>query len=337
MSDTLEASEVIAQPLMSGTAMWKPSLMSESMSAQFFVDCDPGHDDAIALAVAAHRGQLLGVTTVAGNVAVEQTTINALTVLQLLGSEVEVHSGAAVPLNGQPGQFASFVHGDNGLVGAVMPELTRSVASDDAAGYLIEATREHQGAWILAIGPMTNLAHALQRDPSLVDRIAGITMMGGGTYGNITAAAEFNISFDPEAADVVFRSGAKIVQCGLDLTHQLCVDDSLVAASRATGNRFGEFCAGMLGGYLANIRALTGSNTEAVLYDPCAALAVTDPELFDFAQRYVEVELTGELTRGMTLVDQRSWMAENGPVQWAQAIDAVAATNLILDAIAEAP
>jgi len=311
--------------------------MSEPMRAKFFVDCDPGHDDAIALAVAAHRGQLLGVTTVAGNVAVEQTTINALTVLQLLDSQVEVHSGAAVPLNGEPGQFASFVHGDNGLVGATMPELTRSVASHDAAGYLIEATSEYPGAWILAIGPLTNLALALQRDSTLVDRIAGITMMGGGTYGNITAAAEFNISFDPEAADLVFRSGAKIVQCGLDLTHQLCVDDALVAASRATGNRFGEFCAGMLGGYLENIRALTGSNTEAVLYDPCAALAVTDPELFDFVQRYVEVELTGELTRGLTLVDQRSWMSEGGPVQWAQTIDAVAATNLILDSIAAAP
>lgn len=129
-------------------------------------------------------------------------------VVQMLGLDIEVHSGAAGPINGDAGRFASFVHGENGLVGATLPEVTREVSSTDAADYILSATIEHPGAWIVAIGPLTNIATALERDPALIDRISGISIMGGGTYGNISAAAEFNIHFDPEAAEIVFNSGA---------------------------------------------------------------------------------------------------------------------------------
>ncbi len=306
------------------------------MRPDLIIDCDPGHDDAMAICVGANRGHLIGVTTVAGNVSLEHTTNNALAVVQMLGIDIEVHSGAAGPLNGDAGRFASFVHGENGLVGATLPEVTRQVASTDAADYILSATIEHPGAWIVAIGPLTNIATALERDPALIDRISGISIMGGGTYGNITAAAEFNINFDPEAAEIVFNSGARIIQCGLDVTHQLLVTDALVEATAQIGNEFGRFSNGLLSGYLENIRLLTGEGLEAVLHDPCAVLATTDPEIFEFADRYVAVETRGEHTRGMTLVDQRSWM-RGGPVKWAETIDAERATEIILSAITAAP
>jgi inosine-uridine nucleoside N-ribohydrolase len=306
------------------------------VALDLILDCDPGHDDAAALALAAHRGRLLGVTTAAGNVGLEHTTRNALAIVQLLGVDVEVHSGAAAPLRGHSVAHATHVHGENGLAGATLPELHATVASNDAAGYLVEITRRHEGAWIVATGPLTNVAVALQRDHRLADRVAGISIMGGGTFGNVTAAAEFNIHFDPEAADVVLRCGTRLVMCGLDLTHQFLVDDTMVARSQALGNGFGRFAADFLGGYLANIRTLSGDTRDAALHDPCAVLAVTDPHLLDVTTRRVMIETAGEHTRGMTVVDRRPWV-RGGNVEWAHTIDASAATEAVLAAFAAAP
>ena len=306
------------------------------MALDLILDCDPGHDDAVALAVAAHRGRLLGVTTAAGNVGLDHTTRNALAIVQMLGIDVDVHSGAAAPLCGEPVDHATHVHGENGLAGATLPALRRRVASDDAAGFLVDITREHPHVWIVATGPLTNVAIALQRDPTLAERVAGISIMGGGTFGNVTSVSEFNIKFDPEAADIVLRCGARLVMCGLDLTHQFLVDDDMVARSRALGNDFGSFAADFLGGYLANIRALRGDALDAALHDPCAVLAVTDPHLLEVAKLPVVVETVGTHTRGMTVVDQRGW-ARGGNVEWARTIDAPAAKQVVLDAFAEAP
>jgi inosine-uridine nucleoside N-ribohydrolase len=182
---------------------------------------------------------------------------------------------------------------------------------------------------------LTNVAHALQRDPSIATRMAGISIMGGGTFGNVTAAAENNISADPEAADIVFRCGARVTMCGLDLTHQVLVDDALVERCAALPNLFGRFCASFLGEYLATVRRLTGSGGDAALHDPCAVLAVTHPSLFTFADRSVVVELAGEHTRGMTLIDRREWMP--GPVRVAERVDAPGALALIVEALSAAP
>jgi inosine-uridine nucleoside N-ribohydrolase len=166
-------------------------------------------------------------------------------------------------------------------------------------------------------------------------RVAGISIMGGGTFGNVTAAAEYNIYADPEAADIVFRSGARVTMCGLDLTHQVLVDDELVAQCAALPNLFGPFCASFLGEYLATVRRLTSGGGDAALHDPCAVLAVTHPELFTFADRSVVVELDGAHTRGMTLIDRREWMS--GPVRVAERIDARAARATMVEAISAAP
>src|SRR5262249_20803793 len=134
-----------------------------AVPVSMILDCDPGHDDAVALAVAAHRGTLVGVTTVAGNVGLAHTTRNALGVLQLRGCDVPVRSGAAAPLATDPSALvhAEHVHGETGLAGAVLPEITRTIASDDAVGYLVDATRATEGLWIVATGPLTNVALAL--------------------------------------------------------------------------------------------------------------------------------------------------------------------------------
>jgi inosine-uridine nucleoside N-ribohydrolase len=311
-------------------------MQTDGVVLDLILDCDPGHDDAVALAVAAHRSRLLGVTTVGGNVALEHTTRNALAIVQMLGLDVEVHAGASAPMNGHPVGHAAHVHGEHGLAGATLPELRRSAASDDAVSFLLEITQRHPGAWIVATGPLTNVATALQRDQTLSTRVAGISIMGGGTFGNVTAAAEFNIHFDPEAADVVLRCGAPLVMCGLDLTHQLLVDDAMVARSRAFGTAFGHFAADVLGGYLANVRALHGDSRDAALHDPCAVLAVTDPHVLHATTRPVAIETAGDHTRGMTVVDRRSWV-RGGNVEWAHTIDATMAGEIILESIAAAP
>ncbi len=318
-----------------------PRARMGSVTARMIVDCDPGHDDAVALAVAAHRGELVGVTTVAGNVGLVHTTRNALAVLQLMDCDVPVHAGAAAPLAAGGDTVivhAEHVHGESGLAGAVLPELVRAVVSDDAVSYLIDTTRATEGLWIVPTGPLTNVALALQRDPKLADRVAGISIMGGGTFGNVTAAAEFNINFDPEAADVVLGCGAaRILMCGLDLTHQVAVDDAMVSHLAALDNTFGPFCSAFLAAYLENVRTLTRRRDVAALHDPCAVLHVTDPELFESARVPVAVETRGEHTRGMTLVDRRTWMRGSGNVEWAERIDAPAALGIVTAAVGAMP
>jgi inosine-uridine nucleoside N-ribohydrolase len=298
------------------------------------IDCDPGHDDVVAIATASHWCDLIGVTTVSGNVGLEHTTRNALATVQLLDLAVPVHAGAAEPLV-CAAVDAAHVHGQSGLAGATLPQLIQQITSSDAVSFLVEAAHAVDGLWLVATGPLTNVALALQRDPSIATRLAGISIMGGGTFGNVTAAAEFNIHFDPEAADIVFRSGARIVLCGLDLTHQVLVDDELVARLGALPNAFGPFCASFLGEYLATVRRITGTDGDAALHDPCAVLAISHPELFLCSDRAVVVELQGEHTRGMTVIDRRLWV--RGAMSVAERVDSRAALARIFDAISAAP
>jgi len=324
-------------PLPSGTN--RPTCISamrwDAATVRAVIDCDPGQDDAVAIALAAHRCELVGVVSVAGNVGLAHTTTNALGLAQLLDLDAPVHSGAAGPLVGETVD-AAMVHGESGLAGAVLPTITRAVASDDGAGFLVEASLAHEGLWVIATGPLTNVALAVQRDTGFAARLAGITIMGGGTVGNATAAAEFNIYADPEAAEIVLESGARLLMCGLDVTRQLHVTQAMVDEVSALGNEFGPFCAGFLQVYLDRVRDLTGGSGEAALHDPCAVLALTDPHLFRSTMRRVHVECAGRHTRGMTLVDRRPW-ASVGNIEWFEAIDAERATRLIVEAIAAAP
>ena len=298
---------------------------------RMIIDCDPGLDDAIALILAHHCADVVGITTVSGNVPLTATTANALMLTAMLDVHTPVHSGASRPLAGNP-TYAAHVHGRSGMGDFEPPDHDRVAAGDDAVSFLLDAAQSD--LWVVAVGPLTNLALAIERDPDWVKRIAGISIMGGSTAGgNVTAAAEFNIYADPEAAARVFACGAKIIMCGLNLTHQVETSDALVDELYASGASLAQFAA-QLFDFLHGVMADLRGERATALHDPCAVLAVTHPELFELAPRPVGVELDGALTRGMTVVDERPGPL-GAPVnsEVAYRIDAQRAMALVREAL----
>ncbi|MDE0270691.1 MAG: nucleoside hydrolase [Gammaproteobacteria bacterium] len=308
---------------------------------RLIIDCDPGHDDAIALIVAHRHAEVVGITTVSGNAPLDATTANALMVTALLDAETPVHRGAPKPLVGEPAHAAA-VHGESGLGGVARIAHQHRAASDDAVGFLLDAADE--ALWVVAVGPLTNLALALERDSSWGRRLAGISIMGGSTdIGNVTRVAEFNIFADPEAAERVFDCGARLTMCGLNLTRQLRSNDALAERLRRADSPLAQFAAQSFDDLHDRIEGLTGVR-EAALHDPCAVLAVTHPELIETRPRAVSVELEGKLTRGMTVVDQRPQPPDGSAARRgadaptanvAYTIDADSAMAVILEALEE--
>lgn len=299
------------------------------------LDCDPGHDDAIALLVAARHTELLGVTTVSGNVDLTRTTRNALATLQIAGVDVPVHAGASQPLVGQP-HHAEDIHGETGLAGPTLPPLEREAAGHDGVRFIVDTVRANPGCWLVAVGPLTNVALALRVAPDLRDHLAGISVMGGSTGpGNTTPAAEFNIFADPEAADAVFRSGVRVVMAGLNLTHQYMIEPGTIARIRQQGGPVADFTADLMDFFTAAYGRRAGGAPRGPLHDPCAVFALTHPHLFESEPMHVAVELAGRHTRGMTVVDQRNHRARGEPnVEVLTRIDADGAIELLVDTIA---
>lgn len=268
------------------------------------LDCDPGLDDAVAILVAAHHADLIGITTVAGNVGINRTTRNALVVAQIAGLDVPVHRGAAQPLAGAAVD-GSRIHGKSGLGEAALPELTRAEASANAVAYLCDTARSVDDLHLLAVGPLTNVALAIQRDPDLRRHLAGLTIMGGGVHtGNVTPVAEFNILADPEAAALVFEKAAPVTMVGLDVTNRVVFDHDDIARMRAAGTPAADLAADVADFLLDRFREFLGQST-APLHDPTAVIAATHPHLFERSRHPIAVELRGEVTRGMTVADLR--------------------------------
>lgn len=298
------------------------------------VDCDPGHDDAIALIVAAKFADLVGVTTVAGNAPITHTTRNARVMLDLIGSDVPLHRGAERPLLAPP-RHAPEVHGESGLDGADLPEPSRPEDSRDAIGFLIETCRATEGLWLVPIGPLTNIALALRAAPDLAGRIAGISLMGGGTFGNTTPAAEFNIWADPEAAAIVFGYGGPIVMSGLDVTHQLQATPDRITRIREVPGQLATIVADLFEYFLSTYVPQHETLKGGVVHDACAVLALTHQHLFTTKPQHVVVETSGQFTRDMTLIDQRGIRRRSEPnctVQWD--VDDGAAFDAIVEAVA---
>jgi inosine-uridine nucleoside N-ribohydrolase len=267
------------------------------------LDCDPGHDDMLAILLAARHFDILGITTVAGNADVDRTTLNALRIVELAGMDVPVARGCAAPLVQAP-VFGTAIHGESGLDGYDFPAVRRRPHPRGAAEFLVETLRARDGVTVIATGPLTNLAIALRAAPDLAARIDALSIMGGSvTAGNVTAAAEFNIWFDPEAADVVFRSGAPIWMSGLNLTRQAGIDRHDIERIEALGTRAARAVAALLRFYLA--RQARAGNAVAPAHDPCAVAILLEPQIVAWAPMHVVVELRGERTRGMTLCDPR--------------------------------
>ncbi len=304
------------------------------------VDCDPGHDDVFALATAAMLCDVVAITAVAGNSALHNTERNARVARDLLGLDgVPVHSGATQPLAGPTTTSAVDAHGRTGLDGPPPRPPLLPLDGTDAVSYIVEQTRSEEGIWLIALGPLTNIALALRSDPSLRHRISGLSFMGGSTtHGNVTTAGEFNTYFDPEAAAEVVDAGIPDVRMfGLNLTHQVKAGTPMIDALRNAGTDRSAFCAELLAfsqRFNANIYGLSADQrhlAEVPMHDPCAVLGVARPDLFEFTTYQVVVETVGTHTRGQTLIDQRPWkLREGGNVSVAtRAIDAAQMLALI--------
>jgi purine nucleosidase len=270
---------------------------------KILIDCDPGHDDAVAILYAARHLDLVGLTTVHGNNTLEHTTRNALAVLELAGIDAPLAMGCAEPL-AQPRAASADVHGKGGLDGADLPAPRRRPLNIHAVDFLIEAASRHRGELVLAIiGPQTNVALALRREPRLKHWLREMSIMGGSTdRGNITPCAEFNIHCDPEAAWAVFNSGVPLRMVGLNVTRQTGIDANDIARIRASGRKVAGVAADLLDFYLARQRERRGVSV-APMHDVCAIVPYVDGGLITYSDAKVAIELTGTHTRGMTVCD----------------------------------
>jgi len=304
------------------------------MSTPIILDCDPGIDDALAIAFAAGSPaiELAALTTVAGNVELAKTTANALAVAAFVGlGSVPVTPGSTTPLV-RPALHAGHVHGESGLGGAVLPGPARVAEAGHAIDAIIAATAAAPGeVTLVATGPLTNIGLALRREPRLASWVRDFVIMGGSaSRGNVTPAAEFNIWADPEAAAIVFGApwpnGVRMI--GLDVTLQ----------ARATGaiqdrmRTLGELGSRLLLPALAQYRDSADGAGEPPVHDVCAAVSIADPSVFDYTPALVQVETHGTLTGGMTVTDFSASISPNAQV--ATAINADRFWGIVLDAYA---
>ena len=276
---------------------------------KIIIDTDPGQDDAVAILLALaspEEIEVLGITCVAGNVPLELTAKNARIVCELAGKvDVPVYAGCDRPL-GRALVTAEHVHGKTGLDGPDLPDPTMPLAEGHAVDFIIETLRAHAPGTVTLcpLGPLTNIATALQQAPEIAGKVAEIVLMGGGCFegGNITPAAEFNIYVDPHAADIVFKSGIPIVVMPLDVTHQALVTKPRNDAFRALGTPVGIAVAEMTEFFERFDKEKYGS-AGAPLHDPCVTAYLIRPELFAGRHINVEIETVSELTMGMTVAD----------------------------------
>ncbi len=300
------------------------------------LDCDPGHDDVVAIIVAARHTELLGITTVAGNAPLERTTHNACLMRDWLELDTTVHSGAERPLVTEP-KFAAFVHGESGLDGADLPEPDRGADSADAVGFIIDTVGDNDDVFLVATGPLTNIALALRSAPDLARRLAGISLMGGGTHGNRTPAAEFNIWADPDAAAIVFGSGVPLTMAGLDVTHQFIVLPERIEQVAALPGHLAAVLTDLFRYFSANYISRHHQIAGAALHDPLAVMALTHPGLFARRPCHVAIETVGRHTAGQTVIDRRGMLDGEPPnCDVLERVDADAAWDVVLDALADA-
>jgi inosine-uridine nucleoside N-ribohydrolase len=303
------------------------------------LDCDPGHDDAIALllALASPEIQVLGVTTVVGNQTLEKTTHNALKVLELAGREdVPVAAGATRPLV-REARVASEVHGESGLDGPNLPEPRSAPLAEGAVDFLARTLAESPGpVTLVPVGPLTNIGELVGERPDVLPKVERIVLMGGAIeLGNVTPAAEFNIWTDPEAAARVFASGLDVTMVGLDVTHR-----ALILPEHAERLR----SAGRVGGAVAELLEFYGRFHRRIydfpgspVHDAVAVAHVIRPGILETAERNVEIECESALCRGRTVVDLWRRTDRRANAHVAVGIDSDWFVELLLERLARLP
>lgn len=279
------------------------------MTLPVIISCDPGIDDAVALAVAFGSPELevLAVAATAGNVSLETATANAAALLDLLGAaaDLPVHSGAAGPLAGGDRIPDEPVHGAGGLGGVVLPPSARRIERD-AVAHMARLILDRPGeVTLLALGPLTDIALLFERFPETIGAIGQLVVMGGAvfTQGNVTLAAEFNFYADPEAAALVLERGRRIRLVPLDVTRKAVVDRPTAAKLAALPSPAGEIGSMLLD--MCNTMVARGRSDGAVMHDPLAAAAVIEQSLIIWEAATATVELDGTLTRGAVVADVR--------------------------------
>jgi purine nucleosidase len=305
-------------------------------AAPTILDCDPGHDDMVAILLAAADPgiDLLAITTVAGNGTLERTTHNARAICGLAGiRDVPVAAGAAGPLVGAL-RTAPHVHGESALEGAELGGAPVPLAGEHAVDLMARLLRESaEPVTLIPTGPLTNVALLLRTHPELAERVREIVLMGGSTgAGNIEPLAEFNIHVDPEAADAVFTSGLPVTMCGLDVTHQALATEEVLERLRALGTPLADTVVRLLGFFRDRYRDIWGLPAPP-LHDPVAVARVVDPELVRCEEAHVAVELHGTHTRGATVCDRFGVLGRTPNAQVAVELEVEGFWDLIVAAV----
>jgi pyrimidine-specific ribonucleoside hydrolase len=273
---------------------------------KIIMDCDPGHDDAIAIILAAVQPQLeiLGISTVSGNVEIEKTTENALKICDLVGlNNIEVAKGASEPLV-RLRETAPSIHGESGLDGPEFPEPSRSWSDKHGSDMIISKVKQSEKpVTIVATGPLTNVALALTKRPEIKENIEEIVIMGGGTFGNWTPTAEFNIWADPEAAKKVFDSGLPITVMGLDITHQAIATQKVIKQINNIDNPVANIVSDLLTFFAHTYKESFNFNDGPPLHDVLTIAYCIAPNLFTFKNVNISIETKGAYTLGTTCVD----------------------------------
>ena len=310
---------------------------------KIIIDTDPGQDDAFAILLALASPEdleVLAVTVVAGNAPLIWTERNARIICELAGrADLPVYAGCEAPLQRKL-VTAEHVHGKTGLDGPLLDEPKMPLQTRHAVDYLIEVLRAEPAGTITLcpLGPLTNIAAALLKAPDIAGRIAEIVLMGGAYFevGNITPAAEFNIYVDPEAADIVFKSGIPLVVASLDITHQALTSRVWVEGLRGLGNQTGRICAEWAD-FFERFDVVKYGSEGAPLHDPCVIAYLIAPELFTGRRINVEIETQSPLTLGMTVADW--WGVTDRPANalFLGSIDAPGFFDLLAGRLARLP
>ncbi|AUI66456.1 MULTISPECIES: nucleoside hydrolase [Glaesserella] len=303
---------------------------------KIILDCDPGHDDAIAMLLAYGNPDidLLAVTTVVGNQTLDKVSRNALAIAEIANIKgVPFAKGAVRPLVREV-EVAPSIHGDSGLDGPVLPEPRLQHEEKHAVQLIIDLIMSHPEKTITLVptGGLTNIALAARLEPRIIERVKEVVLMGGGYHtGNWSAVAEFNIKIDPEAAHIVFNAGWKVTMVGLDLTHQALATPDVVERIAAIGSKPAQFVVELLDFFGKMYKQAQGFDYPPV-HDPCAVAYVIDPTLIETQKVPVNIELTGTHTLGMTVTDFR-YPPKECNTYVAKVLDRERFWDLIIDAI----
>lgn len=307
------------------------------MPTKIILDCDPGHDDAIAMLLAWGNPEidLVGVTTVMGNQTIEKVTRNALAVARVAGiTGVPFARGAHRPLV-RAVEVADAIHGESGLDGPVLPEPVIELDPRHAVDFIIDTIMASSPGEITLVptGALTNIAMAVRKEPRIASRVKQVVLMGGGVnVGNWSATSEFNIVIDPEAAHIVFNESWPLTMVGLDLTHEALATPAVEAAIAAVGTAPARFVGELLKFFGEAYKNVQGFDDPPV-HDPCAVAFVIDPSVMEVVKVPLDIELTGSLTLGMTVADFRAPAPPDCTTQVARNLDHAKFWNLVVDAL----